>query len=299
MTHIPVLLKEVLQEARQTPQPVRLILDATFGRGGHAGEFRKLFPEAELIGLDQDEDAIAFAAENYSDWSGFHMFRGNFHDIKNLMATKMAAVLKHRKFDLILVDLGVSSPQLDEGRRGFSFYHEGPLDMRMDTRRPVMAKDIVNTWSPEDLIELFQTLGEVRRPFRVVEKIVEDREESPFETTRQLAALIERVEGWRRKGHHPATQYFLALRLEVNSELDGLNQALVDLIESLNDGGRILVITFHSLEDRIVKNLFKSRSDLGKPVHKKVIQAQWSEKKQNPRARSAKLRVFQKGFSHE
>ena len=295
MSHIPVLLKDVLEEAKGTTAKVEVILDVTFGRGGHAAALRDLFPEAALIGLDQDADAVAFAEENFAMWKNFKMVRGNFHNIKELCANEMLEFLKGRKFDLILADLGVSSPQLDEGHRGFSFYHDGPLDMRMDQRAPVMAKDIINTWSDEDLIALFQNYGEIRKPFRVVERILEARLEKAFETTAELSYLIEKAEGWKKKGYHPATQYFMALRLEVNHEIDRLESSFVSLIESLNPGGRFLVITFHSLEDRIVKNLFKERSDLGAPVHKKVIQAEWSEKKSNPRARSAKLRVFEKG----
>lgn len=295
MKHIPVLLNEVLNEAKNTEREVKTILDATFGRGGHASALREVFPQAFLIGLDQDEDAISYAEEHFKEWKNFKIVRGNFHQIKDLKASEMDSHIHSQLFDLILIDLGVSSPQLDESHRGFSFYNDGPLDMRMDQRRSLTAKDIINTWPADDLIQLFQDLGEVRRPHKIVEKILEDRDETPFETTRQLASLIERVEGWRKKGFHPATQYFLALRLEVNSELDGLDQALVDLIQSLNPGGRLLVISFHSLEDRIVKNIFKNSPELGSPVHKKVIQAEWAEKKSNPRARSAKLRVFEKG----
>ncbi len=295
MSHIPVLLTEVLEEAKGTTSPVNVMLDVTFGRGGHSAALRNLFSEALLIGLDQDAEAVAFAEQNFADWSNFKMVRGNFHDIKDLISNEMSGFLEGRKFDLILADLGVSSPQLDEGHRGFSFYHDGPLDMRMDQRAPIMAKDIVNTWSNEDLIALFQNYGEIRKPFRVVERIVEARSVKAFETTAELSYLIEKAEGWKKKGYHPATQYFMALRLEVNHEIDRLESSFVALMESLNPGGRFLVITFHSLEDRIVKNLFKERSDLGAPVHKKVIQAEWSEKKSNPRARSAKLRVFEKG----
>jgi 16S rRNA (cytosine1402-N4)-methyltransferase len=199
----------------------------------------------------------------------------------------------------MLLDLGVSSPQLDVAERGFSFYHDGPLDMRMDQRREQSAADVVNNIDEDDLTELFKTLGEIPRPYKVVRAIVHDRKTEPFTTTRQLASMIERVEGWSRKGHHPATRYFMALRLYVNRELELLEQALPDLIAGLNDQGRLAVITFHSLEDRIVKNFFKTHAELGKPVNKKVIIAKWPERKSNPRARSAKLRVFQRELSHE
>ncbi len=174
----------------------------------------------------------------------------NFHNIAELNQT----------FDVILLDLGVSSPQLDEAERGFSFYHDGPLDMRMNQQLPHTAADIVNTWPEVELIELFTELGEIRRPQRVVRAIVNDRKEKPFSTTRDLSGLIERVEGWQRKGHHPATRYFLGLRMAVNNELSGLESCLPELMRSLTPNGRLIIITFHSLEDRIVKYAFKESS---------------------------------------
>lgn len=198
------------------------------------------------------------------------------------------------------MDLGVSSPQLDDPERGFSFYHDGPLDMRMDPTQGTSAQEIVNTWTEVGLQRVFMELGEIPRPHRVVKAILQDRREKPFTTTSQLSQLIERVEGWRKKGRHPATQYFLALRLLVNEELDGLKESLPLLMEkALRPGGRLLVITFHSLEDRIVKNIFKDRKDLGVPVNKKVIVPSREEILENPRSRSAKLRVFSRGDNHE
>lgn len=295
MKHIPVLLEEVLKEASEMSHPASTILDATFGRGGHSKALKERFPEAQLIGLDRDPEAIAFAKTDCADWSNFKVVHGNFHDIKALKTEIWGEDKASSKFDLALLDLGVSSPQLDEGRRGFSFYHNGPLDMRMDPSKGETAAEIVNEWSSDDLMALFLNYGEIRRPQKVVARIIEQRRSEPFTTTRDLAHLIERSEGWRTKGFHPATPYFLALRMQVNAELSGLEPALLDLMHELNEGGRLLVITFHSLEDRIVKNLFKSQTDLGSPVHKHVIQASGIEKKKNPRSRSAKLRVFEKG----
>ena len=146
---------------------------------------------------------------------------------------------------------------------------------------------------------LFQEYGEIQKPYRVVKAIVHDRKEKAFTTTRDLAGLVERVDGWRKKGHHPATQYFLALRMKVNEELEILPQALKNLVLGLKPKGRIAVLTFHSLEDRIVKNTFKDLLNLGSPVNKKVIQPQWAETKINSRARSAKLRVFERSDSLE
>src|SRR5690606_8030286 len=191
-----------------------------------------------------------------------NVVHGSFHDVKKL--------LPEERFDLILLDLGVSSPQLDQPERGFSFYHDGPLDMRMDPTTGPTAADIVNTWSEAELNDLFMNYGEIRRPQRVVRAIVQDRKTKPFRRTKELSGLIERVEGWRRKGHHPATTYFLALRMAVNNELQGLDECLTDLMQSLNPGGWLLIITFHSLEDRIIKYAFKE-SELGFPVFKKVI----------------------------
>lgn len=288
MAHTPVLLAEVLDLLKATPRGHRLGLDVTFGRGGHTRELLNTFPELRMTALDRDRDAIAYGEREFA----------------NLIAAGRLK-LRHQSFhhplpkaeggwDMILADLGVSSPQLDEAARGFSFYHEGPLDMRMDQSQGVAAHEIVNQWGESDLIELFKNLGEIRRPYRVVERILEQRRLAPLMRTTELSHLIEKAEGWGKKGHHPATRYFLALRLEVNEELSNLRPALNEMMEALGEGGRLAVITFHSLEDRIVKYAFKE-SEIGQPVNKKVIVPGREECGKNPRARSAKLRVFQKG----
>jgi 16S rRNA (cytosine1402-N4)-methyltransferase len=290
---------------------VRYAFDGTFGRGGHTRAVMRENPSAKMIGMDWDEEAIRFGGENFAGEiaSGqlrlIHATYGDFKKVRDTERASGGAPSGFTEgFDLMLLDLGVSSPQLDTAERGFSFYHDGPLDMRMDQRLGTTAADVINTWEEQDLARVFIELGEVQRPFRVVRAICHDRKTKPFETTKQLAGLIERVDGWQKKGSHPATRYFMALRLAVNEELSVLMQALPDLIEGLAPGGILAVITFHSLEDRIVKNIFKDhqegqngRQAVGRLVNKKVIKPSDEEVRTNPRARSAKLRAFEKGLS--
>jgi 16S rRNA (cytosine1402-N4)-methyltransferase len=288
--HKPVLLNEVLTIAKEIAP--RTILDGTFGRGGHSRALLEAVPEARLTGFDQDLAAIEHARREFSDFSSqgrFKIYHFNFHDIAEFKEGPPGG------FDVILLDLGVSSPQLDTPERGFSFYHDGPLDMRMNQTQEKSAADVVNSWSEVELNELFSEYGEVRRPQRVVRAIVNDRREKPFATTRELASLIERVEGWSKKGHHPATRYFLALRMAVNDELAGLEACVPDLLRALSPKGRLVIITFHSLEDRIIKYAFRERREFGRPLFKKVIVPSREEERDNPRARSAKLRIFQRG----
>jgi 16S rRNA (cytosine1402-N4)-methyltransferase len=288
--HKPVLLNEVLSIAKEIAP--RTILDGTFGRGGHSRALLEAIPEARLTGFDQDLAAIEHARREFSDLSSqgrFHIYHFNFHDIAKFKEGPPEG------FDVILLDLGVSSPQLDTPERGFSFYHDGPLDMRMNQAQEKSAADVVNTWSEVELNELFSEYGEIRRPQRVVRALVNDRREKPFQTTRELASLIERVEGWSKKGHHPATRYFLALRMAVNDELAGLEACVPDLLRALSPKGRLVIITFHSLEDRIIKYAFRERREFGRPLFKKVIVPSREEERDNPRARSAKLRIFQRG----
>lgn len=287
MTHTPVLLDETILFIRGLPRSPRLGLDVTFGRGGHTRALLKEFSDLQITAVDRDPAALAFGAEEFAaeiQAGRLSLHHGNFHH--------QLPPAPPSGWDFVLADLGVSSPQLDEPERGFSFYHDGPLDMRMDPTTGAKAADLVNTWGAEDLIQLFQELGEVRRPARVVNRILEMRRQAPFHSTRQLAELIERTEGWARKGHHPATKYFLALRLEVNQELSDLRPATLNLLKGLAPQGRLLMITFHSLEDRIIKYAFKESQEWGRPVNKKVVVPTRAECEQNPRARSAKLRVF-------
>jgi 16S rRNA (cytosine1402-N4)-methyltransferase len=290
--HIPVLrdkIIELLTPCFEGKTKARYF-DGTFGRGGHLRAILNHFPQVQAVAMDRDPEAIAYAQQQFASEIAegrLVLEHGNFVDF---------SLEKYRdSFDGMLIDLGVSSPQLDQGHRGFSFYREGPLDMRMDNSQGATAAQILAGYSEEELENVFRNLGEIQRPMRIVRAIVHDRDSKPFVTTRDLASLVERIEGWHKKGFHPATQYFMALRLEVNQELEAVKQALVPLIYGLKTSGRLAVLTFHSLEDRIVKNLFKEQLELGAPVFKKVVQPEWAEQKENPRARSAKLRIFERG----
>lgn len=294
--HQPVLLAEVLATAAEMSTEPKLILDATFGRGGHLSALHEKYPTSKFLALDKDEQAIRAGRELFlPDSSRVHFLQTSFSQGDKVIE-EARKVFKSDRFDFILVDLGVSSPQLDQPERGFSFYHDGPLDMRMDQSEEVDAAALINQASEEELVKIFKDYGEVPRPFRVVRAILHDRKTKPFETTRQLASLIERVEGWGRKGHHPATRYFLGLRLCVNSELDETKVGLNWMIRALAQQGRLAVITFHSLEDRIAKRIFKESTIYGKLVNRKVIKPSREEIASNPRARSAQLRVFEKGL---
>lgn len=263
-------------------------LDGTLGRGGHLRAILDRWPQITAVAFDQDPTAIAYAKENFAteiQQNRLQLVHRNFSEY---------TVEEFGTFDGMLLDLGVSSPQLDQADRGFSFYHDGPLDMRMNPQKGLTAADVIATFSEEQLLEIFKNYGEIQRPFRVVRAIIADRQTKPFLRTRDLAGLIERVDGWQRKGFHPATQYFMALRLVVNQELEILEPSLLKLVHGLRPKGRIAVLTFHSLEDRIVKNTFKEFESLGFPVNKKVIVPSREEESSNPRSRSAKLRVFEK-----
>lgn len=285
--HKPVLLKEVIDSFENFKNSKDLIyFDGTFGRGGHYRAIQQKYSLKEAWATDQDLEAVAYAKEHFPEVKIQHS------DFFSFAETAMP------NYDMGLIDLGVSSPQLDQPGRGFSFNKEGPLDMRMNHSQSTTAATIINEWSEEKLYEVFRNYGELERPARVVRAILHDRAIKPFTTTLQLAQLIERVDGWQKKGFHPATQYFMGLRLVVNNELEFVEQGLPLMIEKLNDGGRLSVITFHSLEDRLVKEIFRD-SELGFPVYKKVIVPSDEECKTNPRARSAKLRVFQKGQEPE
>ncbi len=294
--HVPVFLDAVMTIFQSIQKPVLSAFDGTFGRGGHTGAILEKWPAAKVVAFDWDETAIEFgSAKLVAEISAgrLKLVRSSYSEFK---MQRPAVDPEGLGFDLMLLDLGVSSPQLDSAERGFSFYHDGPLDMRMDHRCETTAADIVNGWDEQELAKLFIEYGEIHQPFRVVRAIAADRKnKKPFTTTRELATLIERVDGWHKKGSHPATRYFLALRLKVNEELSNLHEALPDLIEGLSDGGILAVITFHSLEDRIVKNIFKDHLHCGQLVHKKVIQPDEAEIERNPRSRSAKLRAFRKG----
>lgn len=308
--HIPVLLNEILEAFSQyenlVSPPVQNLVsplsqdlvspryfDGTFGRGGHYKALLKKYPNMQAVVMDQDTQAIEFAKNEFKtevQKGQLNIIHDNFYKFSDH---------KLGTFDMMLLDLGVSSPQLDEAERGFSFYNEGPLDMRMNKTQSLTADYLVNTASESELNEMFKNYGEVYSPYRVVRAIVHDRKTKSFQTTKELAGLIERVDGWRIKGQHPATKYFMALRLCVNSELEVIEKAIPEMIESLNPGGRLAVISFHSLEDRIVKNIFKEAKNFGHQIHKKVIVPTQEECEQNSRSRSAKLRVFERTVQDE
>ncbi len=296
--HYPVMAQEIVEAFALFREKTALrYLDGTFGRGGHYLLLKSLFPQMKAIVMDQDRQAIEFAQQKFStqvESGDLQIIHANF--------SRFAQEIKEpteNSFDMMLLDLGVSSPQLDQAERGFSFYHDGPLDMRMNQQQDVTAATLVNTLSEDQLIQIFKQYGEVHRPFRVVRALVHDRKLQAFTTTKQLAGLIERVDGWTRKGFHPATQYFMALRLAVNTELEVVQDALLPMMKALKDGGRLAVLSFHSLEDRIVKNMFRDHKEIGFPVNKRVIVPTQEECDRNTRSRSAKLRVFQKGAQDE
>ena len=286
--HTPVLLEELLMLFSQDSPP-KNILDCTFGRGGHSLAFLQKFPKTVILALDRDSTAIEFGLT-------LKEFKGKKNELLNQNFYEFPFTLKKRKtFDLVLMDLGASSPQLDNKERGFSFYKEGPLDMRMDQTQILTAKDIINQYSKQELIQLFKTYGEIKNPYKVVSDIITHRKKKKIKTTTELSHLVQKHYGFYRN-KHPATTWFLALRIAVNGELTGLRHCLKAYLDLLNPGAYWAVISFHSLEDRIVKQAFYQfvKEGKGRLYNKKVIQAQKEERRKNSRSRSAKLRIFQK-----
>ncbi len=290
-------------------QPGKVIVDGTLGGGGHAAAL--LAAGARVIGIDQDPEAIAFARQRLGDAADFTAVQGNFAKLDEVLA-----IFGIKKVDGILVDLGVSSRQLDSAERGFSFMHDGPLDMRMAPDGPITAADLVNTMSGEQLERIFRQLGEEPAARKVAAKLVRERMVQPFTTTLQLASAVEAVIP-RRGRTHPATRVFQGLRIAVNRELEVLETALEVFTAHLAPGGRLATLTFHSLEDRIVKTFFKERTaefidraewpaarpnplHLFNAVTRKPVIASEAEQRANPRSRSAKLRVVERiAHAHE
>ena len=298
--HVPVLFDEIMEQAAELAAEcgeLSWALDATFGRGGHTRGLLERHPRLKVIALDQDPSAIAYGKETFATEIAagrLTLVAANFESLASVRH------LCPDGFDFILFDLGVSSPQLDSPERGFSFYNQGPLDMRMDPSIKRTAADVIREASEEELVQIFRELGEVERPYKVVRAIAADRKLKPFVDTVQLSGLIERVDGWAKKGFHPATQYFMALRLFVNRELEVIEAALPVAVESLRPGGRMAVITFHSLEDRIVKQFFRAAEGVaGDAVRRKAFKPTFGEVEKNSRARSAKLRVFRRYVAGE
>ena len=301
--HRPVLAQETVELL--APRPGSLVVDATCGGGGHTEAILKT--GADVLALDQDPDAIEFAREQLAHIGS----RVTLHQINFRNADKVLDELGIGKIGGALVDLGVSSRQLENAARGFSVMRNGPLDMRMDPVNLVTtAADIVNNYTEEQLTQLFRDLGEEPAARRIASLVVKMRKETPFRETLSLARAIEKVVG-RHGRRHPATQVFQALRMEVNDELGALEEGLRVLTSRLEAGARIAVISFHSLEDRIVKNFFRDRSRewLNKPewpeprrnpefdlnvITSKPVEPGEDEQRTNPRSRSAKMRVAEK-----
>jgi 16S rRNA (cytosine1402-N4)-methyltransferase len=300
--HRPVLVSESVELL--APRAGSIVVDGTCGGGGHTAEI--LRTGADVVALDQDPDAIAFAREKLAEYGGrVTLCQANFRE-----AGKVLDELGVVGIGGALLDLGVSSRQLENAGRGFSVMRQGPLDMRMDPRYELTAATVVNSYSEEDLTRIFRELGEEPAARRIASQLVKLRKTAPFEDTLQLAKAIEKIV-WRHGRRHPATQVFQALRMEVNDELAALEEGLRVLTKRLESGAHFAVITFHSLEDRIVKNFFRDRSRewLDRPewpeprrnpdfvfrlVTEKPVEPGENEQRNNPRSRSAKLRVAEK-----
>ncbi|EDY19765.1 S-adenosyl-methyltransferase MraW [Chthoniobacter flavus Ellin428] len=300
--HESVLLAETVE--RLAPAPGKVIVDGTLGGGGHTAAL--LAAGAQVIGFDQDPEALAFAGRKLAE------FGGQFRPVHTSFAKAGEALdqLGVEKIDGAMLDLGVSSRQLDAPERGFSFMHDGPLDMRMDPTNLISAADLVNTMAGDQLEKIFRNYGEEPAARKIAAHLVRDRLVAPFRTTLQLAQAVERVVP-RHSRTHPATRVFQALRIAVNRELEALTLGLEQFSQRLAPGGRLAIITFHSLEDRIVKVFFKERAaafidrpewpearpnpiHIFKAITGKPVVASDAEQRANPRSRSAKLRVVER-----
>ena len=306
--HIPVLFDEVMTWLR--PRAGGVYCDGTLGGGGHSeGILLRAGEGAALYGIDRDERAIAAAAERLGRFPGFHALRGNFHDAKALLAEAGVTAL-----DGALLDLGVSSPQLDEAERGFSYHEDAPLDMRMDTASGRTAADLLNTEPEAEIARILRDYAEEKWAARIAKIICERRAKQPLATTADLVACVDAAipkAVRRRDDGHPARRTFQAVRIAVNDELDPLDRALCDFADLLKPGGRLCVITFHSLEDRIVKRCFQrlqnpctcppsfpvcvcGRKPVAKVLAGGAVKPSEREIARNPRAHSAILRVCEK-----
>lgn len=303
--HLPVLLHEVLQALDIKKDGI--YFDGTFGRGGHASAIlAELGATGRLYAMDKDHEAIVTANQLATEDSRFHIIPGSFA----MMAEKLQALGINGDIDGVLLDLGVSSPQLDNADRGFSFMKEGPLDMRMNNTQGQSAADWLASADEKEISEVLRDLGEERFHRRIARAISEYRQTEQIQTTLQLAALIERAVPRREKGKHPATRSFQAIRIHINRELEDLKSGLQQAVAMLKVGGRLAVISFHSLEDRIVKRFMREQAEgvrlpLDLPVQHeqtgaclrlvgKAIKPGKDEIENNIRARSATLRVAEK-----
>lgn len=291
--HIPVMLKEATEYLNLSPG--NIVVDATVGTAGHSEAIlESITPGGRLIAVDRDQESLVIAKERLKRWQDSCSFvHGNFSDI-NIILGEMGI----KRIDGILFDLGLSTFQLDNPERGFSFQQEGPLDMRMDRESYISAYDLVNNLNEEELSGLIRNYGQERFHNRIAHLLVQEREKHPIATTRELSSIIVRAIPHRFRHYriHPATRTFQAVRIAVNRELEILEGALEKAISFLNKKGRICVISFHSLEDRIVKLTFKKAKAQGlvEIVTPKPLVPQWQEVKDNSASRSAKFRVAEK-----
>lgn len=306
-SHKSVLLKETIEGLNV--RKGKIYLDGTLGGAGHSYEIlKKLDGTGLLIGIDQDEEALKAAREKLSDFKNVEFFNLNYIDFE-----KALDELGIDKIDGVLLDIGVSSYQFDNPERGFSYRFDAPLDMRMDKNLKISAKEIVNTYSESEITQIIKDFGEEKWASRISKFIVEERKNKSIDTTFDLVEIIKNAipASARRNGPHPAKRTFQALRIEVNKELDVLKNSIDKFVKRLNPGGRIAIITFHSLEDRIVKNSFKylekdcicpptspictcDKKREIKIITRKPITASEDELKENNRSHSAKLRIAEK-----
>lgn len=306
-SHKSVLLNETIEGLNV--REGKIYLDGTLGGAGHSYEIlKKLHGTGLLIGIDQDQEALKAARERLSEFKNVEYFNLNYIDFE-----KALDELGIEKIDGVLLDIGVSSYQFDNPERGFSYRFDAPLDMRMDKSLEISAKDIVNTYSEDEITEIIREYGEEKWASRISKFIVQERKNKKIDTTFELVEIIKNAipAGARRNGPHPAKRTFQALRIEVNKELDVLKNSIDKFVHRLNPGGRIAIITFHSLEDRIVKNSFKylekdcicpptspicicNKKREIKIITRKPITASEDELKENNRSHSAKLRIAEK-----
>ena len=304
--HISVLLNECIDNLNIRPDGI--YVDGTMGGGGHSLEIAKRLTTGRLICIDQDPNAHEAAGKRLAEYKDRITFvRDNFGNIANILDS-----LGIEKIDGMLLDIGVSSHQLDEAERCFSYQQDAPLDMRMNPDRPFSAYDVVNGYDEDELDRVIFTYGEERWARRIAQFIVKEREAKPIETTGELVDIIKKAvpKGARKDGPHPAKRTFQAIRIEVNGELEVLQRAIDDVAARLAVGGRLCIITFHSLEDRIVKEAFRKQENpcicppqfpvcvcgkkpLGRVITRKPILPSKEELEENPRSRSAKLRVLE------
>ncbi|MGI1691171.1 16S rRNA (cytosine(1402)-N(4))-methyltransferase RsmH [Thermoanaerobacter uzonensis] len=304
-SHKSVLLKETIEYLNIKPEGI--YVDGTLGGGGHSEEILKRLTTGKLIAIDRDLDAIKASKERLKNYKNVEYINDNFKNIKEILKS-----LDIDKVDGILLDLGVSSYQLEEIERGFSYMKDAPLDMRMDKNSPFSAYDVVNKYSQQELEKVIREYGEEKWASRIAKFIVKEREKGEIKTTFQLVEIIKNAipASARREGPHPAKRTFQAIRIEVNQELKGLDKTIEDMVEVLRGKGRIAIITFHSLEDKIVKNTFKKlenpctcppnmpctcgKKPVVRIITKKPVLPSKEEIETNSRSRSAKLRVAEK-----